>query len=237
MPTRKISPIKNRRIFLSRHGESVGNVAGRIGGDDDLTDRGKEYARRLCAFIRDARRSRPERDDEVSSKGSPSSERLLVATSMMRRSLQTVEPFKERRSASEDKGGNHVEDKVHYLHTNQLNEINAGVCEGLPRDRVARDYPAELAKRDANKLAYRYPAGESYVDVINRLNPLVVDLERLRHDTLVVSHTACLRALLGYFTGAPSEEVPYLEVPLHCVLEIAPGAFACEVIVHDLFKE
>lgn len=40
-----------RSIYLTRHGESVYNLCGRIGGDSELSDRGKEYARALANYI------------------------------------------------------------------------------------------------------------------------------------------------------------------------------------------
>ena len=43
----------HRPIWLSRHGESEFNVAGRIGGDAPLTERGREYAERLAEFVRE----------------------------------------------------------------------------------------------------------------------------------------------------------------------------------------
>lgn len=40
-----------RTIYLTRHGESMMNLEGRIGGDSDLSERGWEYARALATFI------------------------------------------------------------------------------------------------------------------------------------------------------------------------------------------
>lgn len=45
-------PVKKQRLFyFSRHGESNFNVLGRIGGDADLSDRGKRYADRLTKYL------------------------------------------------------------------------------------------------------------------------------------------------------------------------------------------
>ena len=38
-------------IYLSRHGESLANVGGVIGGDASLSQRGSAYAARLCQYI------------------------------------------------------------------------------------------------------------------------------------------------------------------------------------------
>lgn len=40
-----------RTIYLTRHGESVMNLEGKIGGDSELSDRGWEYAKALSSYI------------------------------------------------------------------------------------------------------------------------------------------------------------------------------------------
>ena len=47
----------------------------------------------------------------------------------------------------------------------QLNEINSGDHDGMTYEDIAETYPLEFAARDRDKLRYRYPCGESYVDV------------------------------------------------------------------------
>ena len=119
--------INDRRIFLARHGETVDSVAGRIGGDAKLTDKGKVFAERLAAFVKEQRNARrrsvhdPPASEGVARRhaGDPDDNKMMVATSMMRRALETVQPLR----AQGDKN-------MHYLHTNQLNEINAGLLEG-----------------------------------------------------------------------------------------------------------
>lgn len=41
----------------------------------------------------------------------------------------------------------------------------------------------------------RYPAGESYLDVIQRLEPVIIEIEREKECVCVVAHQAVLRAL------------------------------------------
>jgi broad specificity phosphatase PhoE len=42
---------------------------------------------------------------------------------------------------------------------------------------------------------YRYPRGESYEDLIERLEPVIFELERLRNPVLIVAHQATLRCM------------------------------------------
>jgi 6-phosphofructo-2-kinase / fructose-2,6-biphosphatase 2 len=44
--------IRPRSIWLSRHGESMYNLDGRIGGDADLSPRGHQYAQKLPELVR-----------------------------------------------------------------------------------------------------------------------------------------------------------------------------------------
>ena len=43
------------------------------------------------------------------------------------------------------------------------------------------------------------------MDVIHRLEPVIIEIERERECVLVVGHQAILRALYGYFTKTPLE--------------------------------
>lgn len=56
-------------------------------------------------------------------------------------------------------------------------------------------HPEEFAKRTADKLNYRYPgvSGESYLDVIGRVRPVIIELERQRRSIVIVCHLAVLR--------------------------------------------
>ncbi|CAM4897563.1 unnamed protein product [Rotaria socialis] len=107
-----------------------------------------------------------------------------------------------------------------------LNGINAGIFEGLTYREVAERYPEEFAARDRSKYYYRYPGGESYHDLIARLEPVIMELERAEN-LLVVCHQAVARCILAYFLDKDRESVPYIEVPLHTVIKLTPTAYGC----------
>ena len=58
------------------------------------------------------------------------------------------------------------------------------VCESslspfsLTNTHAQEKYPAEYAARDDDKYNYRYPRGESYKDIVVRLEPMTMELER-----------------------------------------------------------
>jgi broad specificity phosphatase PhoE/predicted kinase len=176
-----------RPIWLSRHGESESNLAGRIGGDAALTERGRKYSQALAAFVR-KRCSHP-----------------VVWTSTLQRTVATAAAIGHEVQAFR-----------------ALNEIDAGVCDGFTYEEIRAQMPDEFAARAVNKFRYRYPRGESYADVVQRLEPVIVELEGLRSPILIVAHQAVLRALYGYLMGKPQDECPYLQVPLHTVIQLTP---------------
>ena len=51
--------------------------------------------------------------------------------------------------------------------------------------------------------------GESYNDIIERLQPVIFELERTTKPVIVVSHQAVLRCLISYFVDTPKETIPY----------------------------
>lgn len=187
--------ISPRPVYLSRHGESLYNLDGRIGGDSPLSEDGRRYALSLAEHMR----------VEV-----PVDRPLVVWTSTLRRTVETasvlVRPSRQWRV---------------------LDEIDAGVCDGMTYPQIARTLPQEFAARKADKFRYRYPRGESYEDVIARLEPAIIEIERQRSPVLVVAHQAVLRALYAYFTEVAPETCPHLSVPLHAVIRLVPGAYGC----------
>nr|XP_031300947.1 6-phosphofructo-2-kinase/fructose-2,6-bisphosphatase 1 isoform X3 [Camelus dromedarius] len=162
---------------------------------------------------------------------------LKVWTSHMKRTIQTAEAL-----------------GVPYEQWKALNEIDAGVCEEMTYEEIQEHYPEEFALRDQDKYRYRYPKGESYEDLVQRLEPVIMELER-QENVLVICHQAVMRCLLAYFLDKSSgqarfsqlswgmdqaglgtcshlyysDELPYLKCPLHTVLKLTPVAYGCNV--------
>uniref|UniRef100_A0A8C9FN14 6-phosphofructo-2-kinase/fructose-2,6-biphosphatase 1 n=1 Tax=Pavo cristatus TaxID=9049 RepID=A0A8C9FN14_PAVCR len=132
---------------------------------------------------------------------------LKVWTSHMKRTIETAEAL-----------------GVPYEQWKALNEIDAGVCEEMTYEEIQERYPEEFALRDQDKYRYRYPKGESYEDLVQRLEPVIMELER-QENVLVICHQAVMRCLLAYFLDKSSEELPYLRCPLHTVLKLTPVAY------------
>ncbi|KAI4226368.1 MAG: hypothetical protein L6R36_003226 [Xanthoria steineri] len=197
--------IKPRSIWLSRHGESEFNLLGRIGGDADLSARGELYAQELPAVV-----DRSVGDDR----------QLTIWTSTLSRTIQTA-----RFLANSPKGYDKLEWKA-------LDELDSGVCDGLTYAEIEAQYPEDFRARDDDKYNYRYRGGESYRDVVIRLEPIIMELER-SENIIIVTHQAVLRCIYAYYMNVPQEKSPWMEVPLHTVIKLTPRAYGT---VEERFK-
>uniref|UniRef100_A0A453IAX2 6-phosphofructo-2-kinase domain-containing protein n=1 Tax=Aegilops tauschii subsp. strangulata TaxID=200361 RepID=A0A453IAX2_AEGTS len=68
-------------------------------------------------------------------------------------------------------------------------------------DEVKKNKPEEYESRRKDKLRYRYPRGESYLDVIQRLEPVIIELERQRAPVVVIAHQGCVEITICVFRG------------------------------------
>lgn len=210
--------LAERQIWITRNGESEFNVQGKIGGDSDLTPRGRRYARALSKFIDQQRIEFTEHEMKAHMESNPdgknfSATEFFVWTSMLNRAVETGNFFNE--------------DDYPNKQMRMLDELSAGDCEGLTYAEIQSKHPDEFEERLNDKLRYRYPGigGESYMDVINRLRPVITEIERIKENLLIVTHRVVARVLLGYFLNLSRDIIANLDVPLHCVYCLEPKPY------------
>ncbi|EIE76550.1 hypothetical protein RO3G_01254 [Rhizopus delemar RA 99-880] len=213
--------LAERQIFVTRHGESEDNLTGRIGGDAALTEKGRKFSRALARFVKSRRISfaldlakrkikeeeeakdpmkdsdeeEEERDEGKRVKEraeSISNSQFTIWTSMLKRSMQTAESF-------------------------DPDEYDIKSREGMTYEEIKQSHPQEFEARQKNKLFYRYPGmgGESYIDVIHRLQSMIIELERMSQSCLIITHRVVLRILLGYLLEWSQTQMPHMLVPIH----------------------
>ncbi|KAI8895770.1 histidine phosphatase superfamily [Globomyces pollinis-pini] len=201
-----------RSFYISRHGESMFNLEGKIGGNSTLSPQGQLFAEKLPEVIK-----------------SVAGDDLVIWTSTLTRTIQTgsLLPYPK-------------------LQWKQLDELNSGLCDGLTYEEIEKQYPLDFIERDNDKFNYRYHGGESYRDLVHRLEPVILELER-HHDPepiYIIGHQAVVRAIYAYFHGIDHDELPYIKIPLHTIIKLTPKAYGCleerikvDVPAVDTFRE
>jgi len=194
-------------IYLTRHGQSDYNVLGKLGGNPGLSPAGQEYAKHLGAFA-EASICRNENGEEVPAR--------LWTSSLQR----TINSAKHIPHPVLDNG--QWEQMSNRVYRN-LDEIFAGEYEGMTVEEIQQIAGDEAAMRKTDKIGYRYPRGESYFDLIARIDPLMHELESYKEPILIIAHQAVLRVIYSYLMDLPRELAPRESIPLHTVIKVTYG--------------
>lgn len=141
---------------------------------------------------------------------------LIVYTSTLPRSIDTIQPLRDR--------------VLHVQQQSSLNIVDMGVCDGMTVEALAKDMPDVLQRWSEQKFNYRWPGGESQSDKARSLESLVMELERQLFPVLVVSHSSTLQILYGYFLGPSCHVSEYSElvIPQHTLIELKPTQYGYE---------
>ncbi|RFU33193.1 hypothetical protein B7463_g3135, partial [Scytalidium lignicola] len=244
--------LEERQIWISCNGESIDDSLGKIGRHSDLSDHGHRYSKALARFIQQKRdeweqvKLQPNRKPEFMkdlegyaydkrqsefgwacssdehSRGSTDEAAIdkpnefSIWTSMMPQAIQTATPFSN--------------EKYNKRQMKMLDDLNPGHVAGLTFNEIAELYPDEFAARRRDKLLFRWSGqgGEGYVDVINRLQAVIIELERVRHHLLLVTHRAVVRVLLAYFLDLQRDDLPDMKVPKDHLFCLEPRPYGIE---------
>ncbi|PHH88266.1 hypothetical protein CDD83_7767 [Cordyceps sp. RAO-2017] len=221
-----------RQIWITRHGQSVDNELGKLGGDSPLTERGHCYGQALYNFITQRRKEwLMEQKSKMAQASFPplpgdntppypdmnrdlDEKNFCVWTSMLQRSVETAEYFD-------------VDDDYDVKNWEMLNELNAGQFEGMTYSEIAKRYPEEFHKRAEDKLNYIYPGvgGEGYLQVISRLRDMVREIERITDHVLIIGHRSVCRVLMAYFMDLTRDDITDMDVPLGMLYSIEPKPY------------
>ncbi|OWB86124.1 kinase activity protein [[Candida] boidinii] len=255
--------LNDRQIWITRHGESTDNVLGKIGGDANITERGLKFSKALKRFMcyqkeefnkkqlkkfkerlfikkkysmdllneennsfndtcnDDDNSDDDNTDDNDSIESPPEEASFSVWTSMLQRSIQTVQDFPE--------------ELFDIKEMKMLDELGAGKCDGMTYEEIQQKFPQDFKARLENKMSYRYPGmgGESYLDVISRLKPVITEVERTTNHILIVTHRVVARVLLSYFLNLNKESIGELDIPLHVIYLFEPNPFGVEWSMYE----
>jgi 6-phosphofructo-2-kinase len=224
-----------RQLWITRHGQSIDNQLGKIGGNSELTERGHLYGHVLYQFVTQKRKEwLVEQKSKIAQSSFPplpgdlsppypelnrelDEKNTCVWTSMLTRSIQTAEYFE----ADED-----YDTKAWEM----LNELNSGKFEGMTYGDIALNHSDEYTKRQMDKLHYVYPGvgGEGYLQIISRLRDMVREIERIKDHVVIIGHRSVCRVLMAYFMDLTRDDIADLDVPLGMVYAIEPKPYGID---------
>lgn len=83
-----------------------------------------------------------------------------------------------------------------YICDERINEIDVGDFKGLKYDFVLKEFSENLSDLNENPMLYKYPNGESKIDVIKRVTNFMDDICKQEGDILCISHGIAIRSAL-----------------------------------------
>jgi predicted kinase len=191
----------------------------------------ESFVARLCAFVE--RRVAEHYGEKVP----PSERHLKVLCSSATSAVETMFGMQVAGARDGSVSG------IRFKQTSALNPMNVGNLRGdwccdpsldhFPLEELRRRHPGFSARWKAGKGRVRFPGGESYFDVMSRVEGCLLEAEMSTRPVMCISHVAPLQVLSVYFQGLPIEEAWNVYVPQGSVIEVVPtlgGGFRTNVI-------
>jgi len=196
----------NAEVVEHSGGDLFDKYKGPLGSDNDLSAANAEIAQKLAAFLE------TELPYEVHG------ERVAVWCSTLKRSVQMAAPIHRP-----------------YMTWHALDDIDYGSCNRLTVEQVGEQFPEPWhERRKVDPLHWRFPRGESVVDVINRLESIFVEVERQKQPVVIISHVTPLQILMNFFNDGSPGDSTKVQVPHGAVIRLLPHCYGCKVSVIPL---
>jgi len=128
----------------------------------------------------------------------------VIFTSEKIRTIETAEPIEQRQK-----------DCIVYS-LKEFNEIDSGECECMSYEEIRQKRPEVYYSRKQNKYNYRYPEGEGYVSMKDRIDKGIkkaLYLSRNSDNIMIIGHRAVNRMILSHFPYRRKEDVLYIYIP------------------------
>lgn len=173
-------------------------MEGKIGGDAPLSESGRKYSDALPGLLSQIAGDAPLTVSLFRSYSNAFTDMFAkIWTSTLQRTIETARQLNYTK-----------------LTWKSLDELDAGVCDGMTYEEIAvclilviiyvrtlipaqENYPEDFEARDEDKFNYRYRGGESYRDIVVRLEPVIMELER-QENILIVCHQVSILAILDF---------------------------------------
>lgn len=200
--------INSRR--LSRHGTPNSSANGSTPVPDEMGKKESSLIPTMATLHRTASRGN-HKMRQIADWDGADEDSFVVWTAPRKRTYDTAKFFM-------DKG-------VVIRQRFQLQQLHPGLVADLTDEQIKEKYPEEYSEYLKDKYHYRFPRAESYHDLAVRMEPLLLEMERMQGDILIIGHESTLKVLYGYLMACTCEELPSLSFPRDELIEISFSPF------------
>jgi broad specificity phosphatase PhoE len=176
-------------VYVARHGETTWNAERRIQGTSDPDLSPRGYDQSRELF------------EEL--KDRPLS---AIYTSTRQRALHTAQPLADFL-------------RLPIRARSELDEMNFGAWEGKTPADFGEDLRNQWQRYRENRLTFRIPGGESYLEVMARVRPFAEEIVREHpgQEILTVGHRGSNRMLMALLLDYPLEQAVTIEQANDCI--------------------
>lgn len=137
---------------------------------------------------------------------------FVVWTSVKRRTIETTKWFREL--------------GVKVRHRIQLLQKNPGVVGTMSEEEIAQKFPSEYDLFLKDPYHHRYSRAELYHDLAIKIEPLILEMERMSGDILIIADETVLRVFHGYLMACSCYDIPLLEFSTNEIIEVKFSAYS-----------
>ncbi|AET40542.1 bifunctional fructose-2,6-bisphosphate 2-phosphatase/6-phosphofructo-2-kinase Ecym_6151 [Eremothecium cymbalariae DBVPG len=122
-----------------------------------------------------------------------------------------------------------LEKGIKVRQCSQLQQLHPGMVSDLSEDDIIEQFPTEYKEYMKDPYHHRFPRAESYHDLAVRIEPLLLEMERMCGDILIIGHESTLKVLYGYVVACSCHDIPSLKFIRDELIEISFGPFENKV--------
>lgn len=137
---------------------------------------------------------------------------FVVWTSAKKRTIETTQFFR-------DMG-------VNVRHRIQLSQKNPGIVGGMTEEQIKQNYPLEYDNFLKDPYHHRFSRAESYHDLAIKIEPLILEMERMSGDILIIADETVLRVFHGYLMAYSCYDIPSLDFSTDEIIEVNFSAYS-----------
>lgn len=169
-------------IYLVRHGESLSNVTKRYSGitDVELSENGREQALIAAMNLKDANISN-------------------IFSSPLKRAFDTAKIISKENNFDINK----------IAVEKSLIEVNFGIFENMTWEEMRENHLEETENWISLRHKYKFPQGESYDDIINRVSGF---FDHVPDNSVVVTHFGVIQSVMLHLKIADDKDLWKYEI-------------------------
>lgn len=139
-------------------------------------------------------------------------ELFVVWTSVKKRTIETTQPFREK--------------NIKIRHRIQLSQKNPGIVGGMVAKEIKEKFPTEYEQFLQDPYHHRFSRSELYHDLAIKIEPLILEMEKMSGDILIIADDTVLKVFYGYLMSCSCYDIPSLNFSTDEIIEIKFNAYS-----------